>query len=110
MLMYLLNATGVPTEYVIGHAEGVPHAWNRVEIGGEMYNVDITWADHDDKQLGTFINYFNETDEYFSQTHSWDRESYPEEAKSDTYNFMNVDLGVPNLYKVENSEDLIPIR
>ena len=42
---YLLNQVGVPCRYV--SSSTMSHAWNRVMIDGEWYNVDVTWDDID---------------------------------------------------------------
>lgn len=42
---YLLNEVGVPCEYV--SSDDMVHAWNKVQIGGNWYNVDCTWDDLD---------------------------------------------------------------
>ena len=40
-----MNSLGVPTYFVIGYGEGGKHGWNRVNIGGIDYYVDVTWND-----------------------------------------------------------------
>lgn len=42
---YLLNQAGVPCEYVA--SDDMQHAWNKVKIGDNWYNVDCTWDDLD---------------------------------------------------------------
>lgn len=41
----LMNAAGIPCDYVSGYALGGSHAWNRVLIDGVYYYVDVTWND-----------------------------------------------------------------
>lgn len=44
----LMNALGIPTDYIRGYADGdysSTHAWNRVLIQGVYYYVDVTWND-----------------------------------------------------------------
>lgn len=51
------------------------HEWNRVVLGGEMYNVDITWDDTDiDDEIKH--EWFCVTDEYFEYSHARD-DFYP---------------------------------
>lgn len=42
---YLMNKAGVPCEYV--SSDAMSHAWNKVKIGNNWYNVDCTWDDFD---------------------------------------------------------------
>ncbi|OON99926.1 MAG: hypothetical protein ATN35_10110 [Epulopiscium sp. Nele67-Bin004] len=97
MVMYVLNSVGVPTYFVQGDADGVAHAWNMVEIDGRMYHMDITWSDRDEYHIGGFLDYFNETDSYMSETHVWDKMKYPV-AGSTKHNFLALDLGIEDLY------------
>ena len=41
----LMNAAGIPTDYISGYGEGGRHGWNRVLINGAYYYVDVTWND-----------------------------------------------------------------
>jgi len=41
----LMNAAGIPTDYVRGYANGGRHGWNRCLIDGVYYYVDVTWND-----------------------------------------------------------------
>lgn len=43
----LCGEYGVPCAIVTGLGGGSPHAWNYVELGGDWYAVDCTWADLD---------------------------------------------------------------
>ena len=42
---YLLEKLGIQCIYVYGIANGESHAWNIVQCNGQMYCVDVTWAD-----------------------------------------------------------------
>lgn len=44
----LMNAAGVPTDYISGETADGSHGWNRVQIGGQYYYVDVTWNDATD--------------------------------------------------------------
>ena len=61
--MVMLNL-GIPTYICIGDSEGV-HAWNIIKLSDGYYNVDLTWDD----QWTIIYNFFNCTDEDFSETH-----------------------------------------
>lgn len=61
---YLMQQLGIPCYYCTGFA-GEDHAWNIVQLGGEYYNVDVTW---DDTAELTY-DYFNKTDAQFAPTH-----------------------------------------
>lgn len=41
----LMDAAGVPTDYVSGTANGGRHAWNRSLINGVYYYTDVCWND-----------------------------------------------------------------
>lgn len=41
----LCRMCGIDCIRVIGIADGVDHAWNKVCLDGEWYNVDVTWDD-----------------------------------------------------------------
>jgi len=40
-----MDRLGIPCQYVTGIGNGGPHAWNRVQIGGHWYQIDVTWGD-----------------------------------------------------------------
>ncbi len=73
----LLSMAGIDCLYVSGEAdngeERAGHAWNKVKINDEWYNVDVTWDD------AGYIRYtyFNVTDEFLSQNHFWDNTGLP---------------------------------
>jgi transglutaminase-like putative cysteine protease len=42
----LLRGSGLNVKIVNGmDGDGIQHAWNLVEIGGQWYNLDVTWGD-----------------------------------------------------------------
>ncbi|OON92166.1 MAG: hypothetical protein ATN33_07835 [Epulopiscium sp. Nele67-Bin001] len=104
MFMYILNSVGIPTICVVGDA-GEPHAWNQVQINGQTYHVDVTWADQDKDQIGTFLDYFNENDTYMKKTHKWTTSDYAV-STSDLYNLVNLDMGIEHLYNLDSIDEL----
>ena len=63
----LMDAAGIPCEYVSGYATG-NHAWNVVEIDGEWYHVDTTWDDPTpDREGYVRYDYFLKSDDYMRQ-------------------------------------------
>lgn len=98
-LQLLFKCAGIKSEFVIGTADGVDHAWNLVEIEGKWYHLDATWDDPlPDQGEETLHPYFNVTDEIMEQNHTWNREDYPAAdsmaenfyVKQNTY-FLNFD-------------------
>jgi hypothetical protein len=87
----LLNAAGVKTLYVTGTANGIPHAWNIVQLGGEYYHIDSTWDDPLTGGRGSVLrhDYFNITDSVMAKDHIWDRSKYPE-CNSTRYAYGNI--------------------
>ncbi len=74
----LLNAVDVKCIVVTGDSiksrQCVPHAWNIVDIGGEPYQLDVTWdigATGQNKQFMVY-DYFNLTDELMNRDHKAD--------------------------------------
>ena len=63
---WLLDYLGVESIIVYGDStsngfkEG--HAWNKVKLDGEWYNVDVCWAD-----TGCGMNYFLKSDKFFQR-------------------------------------------
>lgn len=105
-LMYLLNATGVPTQFVVGTAiDGSGHAWNLVKIEGDYYHVDSTWGDLEGKEVGVLDSYFNELDSFMVKTHTWDRTAYPK-ATTQTYTTPRIAPEQKGVYKVNKPEEL----
>lgn len=77
-LQLLFTCAGLKSQFVIGTADGIDHAWNLVELDGKWYHVDATWNDPTpDQGKKTVHPYFNVTDEIIEQSHEWDKEEYP---------------------------------
>ncbi|MGN0153509.1 MAG: transglutaminase domain-containing protein [Lachnospiraceae bacterium] len=86
-LQLLFMCAGINSEFVVGTADGVDHAWNLVELDGKWYHLDATWDDPLPDQGESVIHpYFNVTDEVMQQSHSWEQEDYPA-ADSMDYNY-----------------------
>ncbi len=51
-----------------------PHMWNKLNLGGEWYNVDVTWDDPISNIEGGYLryDYYNITDEELLRDHSFD--------------------------------------
>ncbi|MBB3112222.1 hypothetical protein FHS18_004308 [Paenibacillus phyllosphaerae] len=76
----MLNLAGIEAHIVTGTVNGEAHAWNKVKLGGEYYNLDVTWDDPVPDIAGRVdYGYFNVTDEELRQDHSW-KDSLPEAA------------------------------
>lgn len=70
--VYLAGKAGVTSIVVTGMTdEGENHAWNQVEIGGEWYNLDVTWDDLDNPSDKRHT-YFLCADSDFLKTHTAD--------------------------------------
>ncbi len=85
----ILAKANVDSIFVTGTTDGVAHAWNKVKIDGEYYNVDLT----SDKTLGNDNNsliihsYFNVTDEEILNTHTIDKNENLPQCTSTKYNY-----------------------
>ncbi len=72
---------GIDCIRIIGwSSEGVTHAWNKVKVDGQWYNMDATW---DDQKTST--QYFLISDEAIGADHTWtDYDFWP--AAPNNYN------------------------
>ena len=65
---YLAQALGFDCITLGGSVgEGALHAWNKVKLDGEWYNVDVTW---DDRGSKIYYDYFLVCDEQFHKNHT----------------------------------------
>ncbi|MCM1089641.1 MAG: InlB B-repeat-containing protein [Butyrivibrio sp.] len=73
---YLLQEVGIPC-YMVS-SEAMNHAWNMVELGGELYHVDVTWDDPTWDSLGRVRhdNMFVSDGEFFNRTEEEGRHYY----------------------------------
>ncbi len=67
---YYMNMLGIQCTYVTGVANGQDHAWNMVKLGGEFYNMDVTFDDPIGNPSNSYhYQYFNITDNELYKTH-----------------------------------------
>ncbi|WP_058301767.1 S-layer homology domain-containing protein [Gorillibacterium timonense] len=91
----LLELAGIDSQIVYGMANGDGHAWNKVNIGGDDYNLDVTWDDPvPDIQGQTNYAYFNVTDEELARDHTWETSSYPAASATSLNYYVFKDLVV----------------
>lgn len=86
-LQVLFTCAGIESQFVLGTADGIEHAWNLVKLEDAWYHLDSTWNDPvPDRGEVVLHSYFNVSDETLSKTHVWEKEAYPE-AVSMIYNY-----------------------
>jgi len=74
----MLELAGIDSQIVTGTANGGGHAWNKVNIDGDYYNLDVTWDDPvPDVEGRTVYAYFNVTDEQLAKNHEWVMSDFP---------------------------------
>lgn len=74
----MLELAGIDSQIVTGTANGGGHAWNKVNIDGDYYNLDVTWDDPVPNVEGrTVYAYFNVTDEQLAKNHEWEMGDFP---------------------------------
>lgn len=74
----LLACSGVESLIVTGVADGVDHAWNKVNVDGTWYHVDATWDDPTPDDPGKVLHtYFNLPDDLMMESHTWDETLSP---------------------------------
>lgn len=91
---YLTEIAGYKNIIIIGDAhngkEIASHAWNKIEINDNWYNVDLTWDDgasKDDDKIDYM--YFLATDEVFNTNHYPNEREYPRCDDESLY-FLNI--------------------
>jgi hypothetical protein len=61
---------GIPCYYITGESLGQTHAWNVVNLNGNLYSVDLTWDDSLTETYGqSSYYYFNKNDREFAIDH-----------------------------------------
>ncbi|MFC5532538.1 transglutaminase domain-containing protein [Cohnella yongneupensis] len=69
----LMQEAGIPVHIVSGSVSTGLHAWNKVKLDGQWYNVDTTW----DSQEKVDYTYFNVSDAALRRDHSWSQGGMP---------------------------------
>lgn len=87
---YLCSKVGIETVTVTGDADGTPHMWNKVKIGGKWYNIDITYAvSNSADETYVRYDYFCVTDKMLTASRTVYDQSYKyPEANSDDCNYF----------------------
>ena len=107
---FLCRVAGIDCRYVIGSATNSSgttesHAWNKVNIDGKWYSVDVTWDDPYPDQPGEVHNtYFLITDKDISSNHTWDDTDLPD-ATSDDLGYIYTRLSDTVIF--DSGEDLL---
>lgn len=84
----ILTEAGVETKYITGQVKDSNHAWNKVKVNGEWYNLDITWNDPmPDRGDRYRLNYFLISDQQLAKDHYWKYRS-ENAATSKNYEFL----------------------
>lgn len=98
--MELAEACDLTVKKVTGTANGTcgweGHAWNQIKLGGEWYNVDVTWEDpilngstSNGYKFGNLRNeYINLTDKQLKTNHKWSSGAHV--CDSEIYNDLMV--------------------
>jgi transglutaminase/protease-like cytokinesis protein 3 len=93
-MMLLLGMENIECVFVSGTGtdNGVTeaHAWNKVKIDGDWYNVDTTWdapMDEADGRVYHSYLYFCQTDDFFRKDHKWNEAAFPQKATATKYNY-----------------------
>lgn len=69
----MFNLAGIQNQIIVGDLNGVPHAWNLVNIDNRWYQLDITNNDSTNSD-----NYFLKDDEILKENgFTWDSSEYP---------------------------------
>lgn len=78
----MFDAVDIENKIIVGDSDGVPHAWNLVNLYGKWHHVDATWDDPIVKSKGKYkdvltYDFFNKSDSYMEKTHTWIKADYP---------------------------------
>ncbi len=94
----LLSTVGIKSWYVSG--VGIPpssenseaHAWNILEIEGDLVYTDVTWDDQGSEDSEIFHAFFNASEDYFTQYHIKSNDGIYQymtlEAKTEKHSFF----------------------
>lgn len=83
----LCNKANIDCVMVSGTVDNTNHAWNCVKIGGEWYQIDVTWNDTDGEKDYLQNDYFNLTDSLMLEDHTLS----PKYSDVDAQLFQNVE-------------------
>lgn len=83
----LCNKADIDCVMVSGTVDNTNHAWNCVKIGGEWYQIDVTWNDTDGDKDYLQNDYFNLTDSLMLEDHTLS----PKYSDVDAQSFQNVE-------------------
>ena len=81
----LCNKANIDSVLLSGTADSDNHAWNGVKIGGDWYQIDVTWDDVDDFIYDSH-EYFNLTDSLMYEDHTLS----PKYSEIDAESFLNL--------------------
>lgn len=73
LLCYL---SGIDCVRVTGYAGGQSHAWNKVRVNGNWYNIDVTWDDPVSSRPMLLYDYFLISDAAIGRDHTQDNNPY----------------------------------
>lgn len=65
----LCNKANIDCVLLSGTVDSDNHAWNGVKIGGDWYQIDVTWNDTDGENNYAENDYFNLTDDLMFKDH-----------------------------------------
>jgi len=82
----LLQNVGINVITVTGRTNSSAHAWNKVRLDNEWYNVDVT-SDTVTNEKHIVHVYFNLTDDEISSTHKFNGEFFLPKSESTKYNY-----------------------
>ena len=82
----LCNKANIDSVLLSGIADSDNHAWNGVKIGGDWYQIDVTWDDVDDFIYDSH-EYFNLTDSLMYEEHTLS----PKYSEIDAESFLNLE-------------------
>ena len=82
----LCNKADIDCVLLSGTADSDNHAWNGVKIGGDWYQIDVTWDDVDDFIYDSH-EYFNLTDSLMYEDHTLS----PKYSEIDAESFLNLE-------------------
>lgn len=98
----ILMQNGIESIFVTGVTENVPHAWCKVKLDNEYYNVDLTSDKVLNKENSELIvhSYFNITDKEIMNTHQVDNYEKLPKSNENKYNYYTY-----NNYEISYIDD-----